>query len=621
VESFFSQKPDSALQILDTLTLETLSEKEYAHYCLLKVSTRDLLFLYDSITDSLLKVAEDYYVGGNDKWFEAQTCEALSRIAFKEGKGEQIKLDWLLKAFQSIEQCKHIDKRFLYYFKNVESEQEWIDNYRYKIQLRLGMCYLYNGYYKEGLHYLKPVNAYFSEKQKYSGWFNSAFMLGDAYLALEKYDSCRLCFEDGLEAAQKLGQVENIAFYHYSMSQLYKHQFENQYYKDEQEGQQLLQKALGECHQGLALYEEPMFRYKDGLYCNLSKIHFQQGQYDSCIYYAEKQLDFMSTMRFEIVPNPENADIFQRLYKSYEALGNKEKSLEYADRYFEMLQTIESQPKAVEQVKSEFDKKKYLKILRQRVLLDCKALASMRHVIQRNIEKGLLPNYQDGAVELSKQFCTIGGIGMYEVMDLFGLIITDEIGNKSYSDEAVEFATEILDAMNEVKDSFECDFSFNIEMIPAENCAGVICQADNLLFEQNKYFIYSNQWIPLMEPCSIQEKCRLGSLFDEKCGGGCIAHINIENRFPNEDVAWDMLNYVAAHGVIYFAFTTKISVCQHKHAFIGTSTCPKCGEPIADTYARVVGFYTPISSYQRIRKNEFDKRRWMNVLEKDGIMQ
>ncbi len=357
VESFFSQKPDSALQILDTLNLGTLSEKEYAHYCLLKVRARDLLFLYDSITDSLLKVAEDFYVGGNDKWFEAQTCEALSRIAFKEGKGEQIKLDWLLKAFQSIEQCRHIDKRFLYYFKNVESEQEWIDNYRYKIQLRLGMCYVYNGYYNEGLHYLKPVNAYFSEKQKYSGWFNSAFMLGDAYLALEEYDSCRLCFENGLEAAQKLGQVENIAYYHYSMSQLYRHQFENQYYKDEQEGQQLLQKAIRECHRGLALYEEPMFRYKDGLYCNLSKIHFQYEQYDSCVYYAEKQLDFMNTMRFEIVPNPENADIFQRLYKSYEALGNKAKSLEYADRYFEMLQTIESQPKAVEQVKSEFDKK------------------------------------------------------------------------------------------------------------------------------------------------------------------------------------------------------------------------------------------------------------------------
>lgn len=270
---------------------------------------------------------------------------------------------------------------------------------------------------------------------------------------------------------------------------------------------------------------------------------------------------------------------------------------------------------------SRMDKAKYLKILRDRVLLDCKALTSMRHIIQRNIEKGLLPNYQDGAVELDKQFCTIGGIGMFEVMDLFGLINTDEVGCKSYSDEAVEFATQILDTMNEVKDSFECDFTFNIEMIPAENCAGVICQADNLLFEQSKYFIYSNQWIPLMEKCTIQEKCRLGSLFDKKCGGGCIAHINIENRFANEDAAWDMLNYVASQGVIYFAFTTKISICKQRHAFISEPRCPICGEPIADTYARVVGFYTPTSSYQKIRKKEFDKRKWMNVLANDGVMQ
>lgn len=270
---------------------------------------------------------------------------------------------------------------------------------------------------------------------------------------------------------------------------------------------------------------------------------------------------------------------------------------------------------------SGIDKKKYLKILRDRVLLDCKALSSMRYIIKRNIEKGLLPNYQDGAVELDKQFCTIGGIGMYEVMDLFGLIDTDELGCKSYSDDAVEFTSEILDTINEVKDSFECDFSFNVEMIPAENCAGVICQADNLLYEQDKYFIYSNQWIPLMEKCTIQEKCRLGSLFDKKCGGGCIAHINIENRFPDEDTAWEMLNYVASCGVIYFAFTTKISVCKDRHAFISEPRCPICGEPIADTYSRVVGFYVPTSSYQKIRKTEFDRRKWMNVLSHDGVMQ
>ncbi len=269
---------------------------------------------------------------------------------------------------------------------------------------------------------------------------------------------------------------------------------------------------------------------------------------------------------------------------------------------------------------SKLNKSKYLEILRERVTLDCKALYCMRHILKRNIEKGLLPNYQDGAVELDKQFCTIGGIGMYEVMDMFGLINTDEFNNKSYSDEAVKFTTSILDTINDVKDNFDCDFTFNLEMIPAENCAGVICQADNLLYEQDKYFIYSNQWIPLTERCTIQEKCRLGNLFDAKCGGGCIAHIDIENRFANEDMAWDMLNYVASQGVIYFAFTTKISVCEDKHAFIGTQTCPKCGKPIADTYARVVGFYTPVSSYQNIRKREFNQRRWYNVLDKDQIM-
>ena len=268
---------------------------------------------------------------------------------------------------------------------------------------------------------------------------------------------------------------------------------------------------------------------------------------------------------------------------------------------------------------SKFNKKKYLDILKDRVTLNCKSLWCMRHILERNIEKGLLPNYQDGAVEMDKQFCTIGILGLYEVIDLFGMINEDEMGYKSYSDEGLSFASDILDTINEVKDSFDFDFKFNIESIPAENCAGVICTADNLLFEQNRYFIYSNQWIPLTEKCTIQEKCRLGNILDKKCGGGCIAHINIENRFANEQEAWDMLNYVASQGVIYFAFTTKINVCKDKHAFIGTNQCPECGGDVADQYSRVVGFYTPVSGYQKIRKREFNRRKWYNVLNKSEI--
>lgn len=147
----------------------------------------------------------------------------------------------------------------------------------------------------------------------------------------------------------------------------------------------------------------------------------------------------------------------------------------------------------------------------------------------------------------------------------------------------------------------------------AENCAGVLATADNLLYQTDKYFIYSNQWIPLMEKCTIQEKCRLSSILDVLCSGGAIAHINIEGRFPNNDVAWDMLNYVAKSGVIYSAFNTKIGVCESKHASIGTDTCPKCGKPIVDKFTRVVGFYVPVSSYQKIRKREFNARKWYLV--------
>lgn len=269
---------------------------------------------------------------------------------------------------------------------------------------------------------------------------------------------------------------------------------------------------------------------------------------------------------------------------------------------------------------SKFNKKKYLDILRDRTTLDCKALYSMRHILKRNIEKGLLPNYQEGAVELDKQYCTIGILGMYEVMDSFGLINTDEFGYKSYSDEAVEFATQIFEVIDDVKDNFECDFTFNVEAIPGENCAGVICTADNLLYEQDKYFIYSNQWIPLYEKCTIKEKCRISSILDIKCGGGAIAHINVENRFPTEQAAWDMLNYLAENKVIYSAFTTKIGTCANQHASIGMKNCPICGEPIIEEWARVVGFYVPRMSMQKIRRKEFDSRKWYHVLENDMVM-
>jgi len=259
------------------------------------------------------------------------------------------------------------------------------------------------------------------------------------------------------------------------------------------------------------------------------------------------------------------------------------------------------------------DKEKYIPILIQRLDNCIKVLDVLRGIIVRNVEKGLLPNYTFELIKLEKQYNTIGITSFYETIREFGLIDTDEFGNKSYSDEGMKFASLILNTVNEVKDSYDFDYSINVEAIPAERANVVLCNKDNALYD-NKFddFIYSNQWIPLMENCTIQEKIRLGAILDKECGGGQISHINLQGRFANEEQSWSLLNTIAEHGVIYFAYNVKTSVCEDGHGFFG-EYCPTCGKIKADEFSRIVGFLTAKSTYSKERKQEFDKRRWFNI--------
>lgn len=257
--------------------------------------------------------------------------------------------------------------------------------------------------------------------------------------------------------------------------------------------------------------------------------------------------------------------------------------------------------------------KKYLNLLKKRTTLCCKVLDRVRHIIQRNVEKKLLPNYCDGGIEIDKQYCTVGILGLYETIEKFGYIRTDEFGNKFYTDEGMEFAEKIFNVLNETKDNFTNEYSFNIESVPAEQAAVKLCAKDNILFDVHDDFIYSNQWIPLTAKCTINEKIRTSAILDNKCSGGAIAHINIDNNFPNSDMAWEMLNYIASQGVIYFCYNTKINVCENHHGFVDSDICPECGKPACDTYQRVVGFLTPSRSYSKERFKEFSARQWYDT--------
>lgn len=259
------------------------------------------------------------------------------------------------------------------------------------------------------------------------------------------------------------------------------------------------------------------------------------------------------------------------------------------------------------------DEELYFKILTEKTHLSIKVLDVIRNIIKRNIEKGLLPNYTYGLIKMENQYNTLGTTATYEAVRDMGYIREDEFGNKYYSEKGLKFACKIYDTINEIKENYDLGYSLNIECVPAERANSVLCEKDNLLYpNESKDFLYSNQWIPLMESCTLQEKIRLGSILDIKCGGGQISHINLQGKFTNEEQAWDMLNYIAKSGVIYSAYNIKISVCEEGHGFYG-NTCPICGKPKIDVFSRIVGYLVPTQSYSKERKQEFNKRKWFTL--------
>ena len=117
-------------------------------------------------------------------------------------------------------------------------------------------------------------------------------------------------------------------------------------------------------------------------------------------------------------------------------------------------------------LESDQDEEKFINILKERIDTTVKTLDVIRHIIMRNIEKGLLPNYSYKLIEIDKQYNTIGITAMFEALKEFDYIDCDEFGNYSYSDKAINFAQKIMNTINEQKESYNFDYRLNVENIP-----------------------------------------------------------------------------------------------------------------------------------------------------------
>lgn len=264
------------------------------------------------------------------------------------------------------------------------------------------------------------------------------------------------------------------------------------------------------------------------------------------------------------------------------------------------------------------------KNLRRVTRIDLIGLDRVRHTIRRNVEKGLLNNFTFKMLDFKQLYNTIGFIGIFECLKTYGFVQYDEFGNASYTQEGCALGKRIFDVIRDEITKFRkevnADYQVNIEQTPGESAASKLMRKDKFFYGDrvvDDLPLYGNQFMPLGVKSTFKERVRVQALFDSYCNGGSILHANIDKPFDSFDKAWEMTNYIADAGVTYFAFNTKIQACDNNHAFYG-QTCPVCGKKVATEYTRIVGFYTPVNTWSKERKEEYNMRRWTSTTDMFG---
>ncbi|MDD3039630.1 anaerobic ribonucleoside-triphosphate reductase, partial [Bacteroides sp.] len=219
--------------------------------------------------------------------------------------------------------------------------------------------------------------------------------------------------------------------------------------------------------------------------------------------------------------------------------------------------------------------------------------------------------YTLGFIDLTKQYSTTGINGLYEAVDFMGLDILEQNGQ--------DFIFEILSVINNTNK--RCDKLYsshhNVEQVPGESLSIKFAEKDIKMGVQDKYALYSNQFIPLCVKADLLDRIKLQGLFDSQFSGGSILHINVETKIEDPQLIYDLLESSIKAGVIYQAINYVIAECRAGHLTIShNDICPICGEQITNMYTRVVGFLSSIKNWHpRRRELDFPNRQFYGGIE------
>ena len=252
----------------------------------------------------------------------------------------------------------------------------------------------------------------------------------------------------------------------------------------------------------------------------------------------------------------------------------------------------------------------YMFFLEEVVDLVHKVQMSYNENLKYMQEKGMLPLFDAGYINMGRQYLTIGVNGLVEAAEFLGIEITD---NPRYA----EFVQQILGLIEEYNKRYRTkDLMFNCEMIPAENVGVKHAKwdrRDGYKVDRDCY----NSYFYVVEDKSLNiiDKFRLhGRKYIKHLTGGSALHMNLEEHLSKEQY-YHLICVAANEGCNYFTFNIPNAVCndcghidkRYLHE------CPSCKSKNLDHLTRIIGYMKRVSNFSESRQEEAARRHYAPV--------
>lgn len=249
--------------------------------------------------------------------------------------------------------------------------------------------------------------------------------------------------------------------------------------------------------------------------------------------------------------------------------------------------------------------KDYKAYLREVIDLCHKVQLAYNENLKELQKHGMLPLFDAGYINMSRQYLTIGVNGLVEAAEFMGLEITP---NEKYK----EFVQGILSLVEDLNKRYRTkDVLFNCEMIPAENVGVKHAKWDR----EDGYFVPRdcyNSYFYIVEDQSLNiiDKFKMhGTPYIEHLTGGSALHMNLEEHLSKEQYR-QLLRVAAKEGCNYFTFNIPNTICN-ECGFIDKRylhECPKCGSKDVDYMTRIIGYLKRVSNFSKARQEEAARR-------------